>query len=82
MEDPGSYRAIALLNTDKKILTKVLSRRLSLVISKLIHYDQTGFIPKRYSSHNLRRLFNIIYSKRVWDTELAVISLDAEKAFD
>ena len=83
LEDPGSYRAIALLNTDQKILTKVLSRRLSLVITKIIHHDQTGFIPKRYSSYNLRRLFNIIYSKRVnGDRELAVISLDAEKAFD
>ena len=82
LEDPGSYRAIALLNTDQKILTKILSRRLSSVISKLIHYDQTGFIPKRYSSHNLRRLFNVLYSKRKRDMDLAVISLDAEKAFD
>ena len=59
LEDPGSYRAIALLNTDQKILTKILSQRLSLVINKLIHHDQTGFIPKRYSTYNLRRLFNI-----------------------
>ena len=82
LEDPGSYRAIALLNTDQKILTKILARRLNMVINKIIHPDQTGFIPKRYSSYNLRRLFNIIYSKRNTSKDLAIISLDAEKAFD
>ena len=82
LDDPGSYRAIALLNTDQKILTKILAQRLSTVINKLIHPDQTGFIPKRYSSYNLRRLFNIIYSKRGINKDLVIISLDAEKAFD
>lgn len=60
LEEHGSYRAIVLLNTDQKIIVKTLACRSSLLISKLIHPDQTGFIPNRHSFYNLRRLFNII----------------------
>lgn len=47
-----------------------------------MHPDQTGFIPKRNSASNLRRLFNIMYSSRSLGQDLAILSLDAEKAFD
>uniref|UniRef100_A0A673WU00 Reverse transcriptase domain-containing protein n=1 Tax=Salmo trutta TaxID=8032 RepID=A0A673WU00_SALTR len=81
-EEVGSYRPISLLNTDQKILAKTLANRLSTLIGKLVHSDQTGFIPNRNSFFNLRRLFNIMYSQRLPNVDLAVISLDAEKAFD
>lgn len=43
--DPGSYRDIALLNTDQKILTNILAHRLSLMIHKLNRfYLKTLFI--------------------------------------
>lgn len=64
----SSYRPISLLPCDQKILAKALFIRLSSVMDKLIHPDQTGFIPNRHSSSNLRRLFNIIYSKP-WASE-------------
>lgn len=51
-------------------------------MEKLIHPDQTGFIPNRNSTFNLNRLFNIIYTKRTTDPDLIILSLDAEKAFD
>lgn len=73
---------MSLLNTDQKILAKSLASRLSPLMSKLIHPDQTGFIPNRYSSHNFRRLFNIMYSPRHLKEDLLILSLDAEKAFD
>lgn len=72
--DPAFYRPIALLNFDQKVLTKVMSIRLGNHISKIIHTDQTGFIPGRFSFANTRRHFNILYS--------AIISLVAQKAFD
>lgn len=43
--DPASYRPIALLNCDHKVLTKVLATKLAKHMSKIIHPDQTGFIP-------------------------------------
>lgn len=81
-EEVGSYRPISLLNTDQKILAKALARRLNAYMNKLIHPDQTGFIPKRNSFHNFRRLFNIMHSPRSIKNDLIILSLDAEKAFD
>lgn len=82
LEEVGSYRPICLLNTDQKILTKTLAKTVSLLIGKLVHPDQSGFIPQRYSYFNLWRLFNVMYSSQHSKEDLLVLSLDAEKAFD
>uniref|UniRef100_A0A4W5RYX9 Reverse transcriptase domain-containing protein n=1 Tax=Hucho hucho TaxID=62062 RepID=A0A4W5RYX9_9TELE len=80
--DCASYRPISLLNVDYKILAKILATRLETVLPSIISPDQTGFIKNRHSFFNLRRLFNIIYNPSVDNTSEAIISLDAEKAFD
>lgn len=78
-----SYTLISLLNTDLKILTKSLIRRLDPNVAKLIYPDQTGFIPNRQLFHNFRRLLNIMYyTKLSKEEDLFILSLDAEKAFD
>uniref|UniRef100_A0A3B3HW57 Reverse transcriptase domain-containing protein n=1 Tax=Oryzias latipes TaxID=8090 RepID=A0A3B3HW57_ORYLA len=78
----SSYRPISLLNVDFKILSKILSIRLETILPKIINPDQTGFIRNRHSFSNLRRLFNITYNNSNSNTQEAIISLDAEKAFD
>lgn len=80
--DCASYRPISLLNVDYKILAKLLAIRLESVLPSIISPDQTGFIKNRHSFFNLRRLFNIIYNLSTTNTSEAIISLDAEKAFD
>ena len=82
LEEVGSYRPIALLNLDQKILAKTLARRLNVFMCKMIHPDQTGFIPQRNSFHNFRRLLNIMHSPRLPQKDLIILSLDVEKAFD
>ncbi len=78
----STYRPVSLLNSDLKILAKTLASRLSPLVTKLIHPDQTGFIQNRHSFHNVRHLFNNLYSPRHPKEDLFILSLDAEKAFD
>jgi len=81
-EEVGSFRPISLLNQDGKLFSKILANRLSPFLDKLIHPDQTGFIPGRNSFFNVRRLFNIMYATNRPQEGLTILSLDAEKAFD
>lgn len=57
----SSYRPLSLLNSDQKIIAKVLSNRLKKYIGTLIHPDQSGFIPDRFSFSNTRCLLNLMY---------------------
>lgn len=79
---PGSYRPISLLTSDVKILAKVLANRLSRHIDTLIHRDQTGFIPSRSAATNIRRLFLNLQLPMDNGGAGAILSLDAQKAFD
>ncbi len=64
------------------MFTKILATRLNKCISTIIHPDQVGFVLNRFSFFNVRRFLNIIYSKQKSHSKLAIIALDAEKAFD
>lgn len=48
----------------------------------LIHEDQTGFIKNHFSSDNVHQLLHIIEFSNNNDSSTAVLSLNAEKAFD
>ncbi|KAA0701525.1 LINE-1 reverse transcriptase -like protein [Triplophysa tibetana] len=78
----SSYRPISLLSVDVKLLSKLLALRLESVLPLIISPDQTGFVQNRHGFFNLRRLLNVVYNPSTSMGPEAVISLDAEKAFD
>lgn len=51
-DDCASYRPIALLDVDYKLLAKILAKRLEGILRDIIAVDQTGFILGRNSSNN------------------------------
>ncbi|MGL4484778.1 MAG: RNA-directed DNA polymerase, partial [Anaerovoracaceae bacterium] len=80
-EDCASYRPISLLNSDFKILSKILATRLEGLLPQLIKEDQTGFIKGRSCGNSIRRLLNIIQFSHEQKMD-SLVSMDAEKAFD
>ena len=78
----NNWRPLSLLNTDYKILTKLLASRLQKVIGKLISYDQSGYIKGRFIGENIRTIYDIIDYARNHMIPGMVVAIDFQKAFD
>ena len=77
-----NYRPISLLNTDYKVITKVLSNRLRNYLPMLIHPDQSCSVKGRSIQDNCHYLRDIVDYINDGNETGVLLSLDQEKAFD
>ena len=78
----SNWRPITLLNSDYKIISKILANRLRAVLPEVINQDQTCGIPGRTISSNLSLLRDVVNYSNVENIPSAMICIDQLKAFD
>ena len=82
VDEVASYRPITLLNTDVKLLARVLVGRVSAGLDAVVDATQTAFLPGRWIGDNvLFHLEEIDYCQSE-QVEACVVFLDFEKAYD
>ena len=77
-----SWRPLSILNTDYKILKKVLANRLKVALPKLINADQTGYMSGRSCFENIRLISDMIEFCKIKNHPCIILLVDFEKAFD
>ena len=77
-----NWRPVSLLCTDYKILTQVLSNRVSNVISNIVNPDQVGYIKGRFVGEIVRLIDDMYHYTARHNIPGAVLYVDFEKAFD
>ena len=77
-----NWRPISLLNVDYKIASKVIAERIRKTLPNLVHFNQSGFIERRYIGDTIRTLLDIIDYMDEYHEGGLMMMVDFEKAYD
>ena len=80
--DMQNWRPISLLNVNYKLAAQAIAGRLLKVIHLVVAEDQTCGVPGRYIGENVALLRDVVSYATMFDSPVAILSLDQEKAFD
>ncbi len=76
------WRTISLLNTDYKIIAKLIANRMKEVCPAIISEDQFGYLKGRYIGQNIRLLQDISFFTELKQLLCKLLAINFEKAFD
>jgi hypothetical protein len=77
-----NYRPISLLRSDYKLFTKIITNRMSAVLSQTIGLEQTAFLPGRQITDNVA-FAQLLQSFCTMKNKPGILAfLDQEKAYD
>ena len=77
-----NWRPISLLNVSYKIASSSIASRIKQNLGKIIHEDQTGFIPSRLMGTNIRILYDILFYTEEYNIPGLLLLIDFASAFD
>lgn len=80
--DAGNYRPITLLNTDYRILAKVLAQRLAPHLHEVIDKSQSAFVPGRHIGNNIMMIQAVADRLKLMNKSAVVAFCDFRKAYD
>ena len=79
---PAGYRPITLLNTDYKILARIMTRRLTPVLEEQLTSNQYCSVPGKSIVEAVPVLRDVVAHADLTRTPLCILSLDIISAFD
>jgi hypothetical protein len=77
-----NWRPISLLNTDYKLVSKVIAERLKQTLPSIIHPNQVGYVKDRSILDHIRNIADVMHYTQVNNIPGVLLAIDFQKAFD